>query len=186
MTRIEMKAAAKQQISGSILALVIIFLITGLIAGTFVGALLVPALSVSLCAIYLGMTKGTKASIGDMFCRIGTVGKALWLSILIYVFTYLWTLLFIIPGIIKGFSYSMAYYVLAENPNMTAREALNTSKRIMKGHKWELFVLQLSFIGWHLLGMITCGIAYIYVIPYISATTANFYNSIKEPVVVEG
>lgn len=79
----------------------------------------------------------------------------------------------------------MAGYVLAENPNLTARQALNISKQITKGHKAELFVLGLSFIGWGLLCVITFGIAYIYVMPYMNATITNFYNSIKGNVAVE-
>jgi uncharacterized membrane protein len=82
----------------------------------------------------------------------------------------------------------MSFYILAENPGMTAREALNESKRIMHGHKADYFVLSLSFIGWILLVSVTFGIAAIYVGPYVAATTANFYNAIKqksEPVAVE-
>ena len=74
----------------------------------------------------------------------------------------------------------MSFYILADNPELTAREALSKSKEMMNGHKWDLFVLQLSFFWWYLLVGITFGIAAIYVTPYISATTANFYNSIKE------
>ena len=74
----------------------------------------------------------------------------------------------------------MAPYILAENPTMKAREALNESKLIMKGQKMRLFVLYLSFILWSLLGMVTCCIAYIYVGPYIQATITNFYHDIKQ------
>ena len=75
----------------------------------------------------------------------------------------------------------MAYYVLAENPQMSANEALNESKAIMDGHKMDLFVLYLSFIPWMLLGSITLGIAYIYVMPYMQLTITNFYHKIKRP-----
>lgn len=78
------------------------------------------------------------------------------------------------------YAYSMAPYILAENPEMSAKEALEKSKQITQGHKSELFVLQLSFLGWILLSAVTLGIASIYVVPYMSATVANFYNSIKE------
>lgn len=186
MTRAEMKAAAKQQITGNIGIMFGITLLVGIICSTGIGAILMPGFMLSQVAIYLNMTAGQKASIGDMFCRMRSLGKGWWLSILIGVFTFLWTLLLYIPGIIKAYSYSMAYYVLAENPNMTAREALNISKQITNGHKWELFVLSLSFIGWILLSMVTFGIALIYVIPYMNATFANFYNSIKGNTTVEG
>ena len=74
----------------------------------------------------------------------------------------------------------MAPFILADNPELTAREALSKSKKIMDGHKFELFVLQLSFFWWYLLEGITFGIAAIYVTPYVNATTTNFYNKIKE------
>lgn len=179
MRRAELKAAAKEQIKGNIGMLLVIALITGLITCTVIGSILVPGLTLSLIAIYLNLTNGQKASVGDMFCRMGALGKGWWLSILTCFFTSLWSMLFVIPGIVKSFAYSMAPYVLAENPTMTAREALRVSKEITKGHKFEIFVLQLSFFWWHLLGMITFGLAYIYVVPYINATMANFYNSIK-------
>lgn len=105
----------------------------------------------------------------------------LWDNIsLIYIFgIMLLTFVLAVPAYIKMFSYSMAYYVLAENPTFKAREALNESKLIMKGQKMRLFVLYLSFVLWGLLGIITLGIAYIYVFPYIEATVANFYLDIK-------
>lgn len=80
---------------------------------------------------------------------------------------------------IKAYSYSMVFYILAENPQMTASEAITESREIMDGHKFELFVLELSFILWMLLSMVTFGIAMIYVVPYMSLTMTNFYNNIK-------
>lgn len=186
MTRAELKALAKQQIKGSIGTMFVIALLTTIITGTGLGSILTPGLSLSLCMIYLNMTKGQKASVGDMFEGVRHLGKAWWLNILIAFFTTLWSFLFVIPGIVKSLAYSMAGYVLADNPGLTARQALNESKRITMGHKGELFVLQLSFIGWHLLGAITFGIAYIYITPYMNATMANFYNAIKNPNAVEG
>ena len=114
-----------------------------------------------------------------MFCRMSSLGKGWWLNILTVFFVSLWSLLFYIPGIVKSIAYSMAPYILADNPNLTARQALTISKQITKGHKWELFVLQLSFIGWHFVGMLTFGLAYIWIIPYMSTTTAHFYNYLK-------
>lgn len=184
MTRAQLKAAAKEQIKGNIGILFVIALITGLITGTGIGSILIPGLTLSLIAIYLNLANGQKASVGDMFCRMGALGKGWWLNIITSFFISLWSALFVIPGIVKSFAYSMAPYVLAENPTMTAREALRVSKQITQGHKFEIFILQLSFFGWHLLGMITFGLAYIYIIPYMNATMANFYNSIKGAEVV--
>jgi uncharacterized membrane protein len=83
-------------------------------------------------------------------------------------------------------SYSQAMYILAENPEMGALEAISRSKAMMKGHKWELFVLTLSFMGWLFLGVLTLGIGFIWIVPYMNATLANFHNSINSDVVVEG
>lgn len=119
-------------------------------------------------------------SVGDAFKGFNITGKAVWLYILTILFTFLWSLLFIIPGIIKAFSYSMSQYILADNPKLTAMEALSESKQIMDGRKLDLFILVLSFVLWYLLCLITGGIAYIYVKPYFEATITNFYNEIKD------
>ena len=188
MNRAELKAKAKAQLQGKVgklfLCMLIIFAIgmaCGFIPvlGWIASFIVTPALSVGLCLVYLGVTYGKDVEVSSLFNGFHYTGKALWLSILISVFTALWTMLCYIPGIVKSFAYSMAYYVLAENPNMTAREALSESKRITNGHKMDLFILGLSFIPWILLVTVTCGIAAIYVVPYMSLTTANFYHEIK-------
>lgn len=180
-TRSEIKQMAKQQISGNIgilfLCSLVIFLI--MIPGSIVGFFIVPSFTVSVLMIYLNLAKGTRPEVGDIFKGFEVFGKALWLNIIMNFFITLWSLLFLIPGIIKSISYSMSFYILADNPTMTAREALNESKRIMHGHKWEYFVLGLSFIGWILLTCITFGLAGIYAMPYMNATYINFYNKIK-------
>lgn len=188
MTRAELKSAAKEQINGKIgILFVMALIIIGIaivcrfipIVGGIASFVITPAFTLSLCMVYLKLTKKEEISVGDVFTGFNKTGKALWLNIIIGFFTFLWTLLLIIPGIIKTYAYSMSFYILADNPELTAREALSKSKEMMNGHKWDLFVLQLSFFWWFLLVMVTLGIAAIYVTPYISATTANFYNSIK-------
>ncbi len=188
MTRVELKTAAKEQIKGKIGILFVMFLIIFAIMlvcffipfiGRIASFIITPAFSLSLCMIYLTLAKQQDISVGDVFSGFNQTGRALWLNILISIFTFLWSCLLIIPGIIKSYSYSMAFYILADNPELTAREALSKSKEIMNGHKMDLFVLQLSFIGWYLLTLITFGLVGIYAIPYINSTTANFYNSIK-------
>jgi len=142
--------------------------------------LISPAFALSFAMIFLALTKGIKPKVVDVFEGFKNWLKAFLLGLLMGIFVMLWSMLLFVPGIIKALSYSMSYYILAENPDMTAREALNESKKIMKGNKWRLFVLYLSFILWALLGTVTCGIAYIYVYPYMYATIANFYNAIKQ------
>lgn len=95
-------------------------------------------------------------------------------------FTFLWSLLFVIPGIIKGYEYMMIPYLLADNPQMDRKEAFAKSKEMMDGNKWKAFVLDLSFWGWGLLSGCTCGILYIfYVGPYIHLTKAELYHALK-------
>lgn len=187
MTRAQLKSMAKAQIKGNIGILFVIAIVATVITGVpLANLILVPALGLGLVKIYLNMTNGQKPKVGDLFSGLDQLGRAWWLSFLIGFFTSLWSMLFVIPGIVKGLSYSMAHYVLADHPEMTARQALNESKRITQGHKGELFVLNLSFLGWQILACFTFGILYIWLIPYMQATVANFYRSLTAKTTVEG
>lgn len=188
--RQELKELAKSQINGNLFILFICYLIVGIMAfvineipnfvlGLLGTLLITPVLSFNIYAIYLSLTHGQKPAVGDLFQNTHIWGKIVVLNLLMSIYILLWTLLFIIPGIVKGYSYSMAFYILIENPDMSAPEAITASKEMMVGHKLDYLVLQLSFILWILLCIITFGIATIYVGPYILATNANFYNSIK-------
>lgn len=102
---------------------------------------------------------------------------------MVNIFTALWTILFIIPGFIKGYSYAMTPYILkdkfaAGQTDIGATEAITESRHLMDGHKMDLFVLDLSFIGWGLLGIITFGIGFIWIVPSYRQTKANFYRSL--------
>lgn len=94
-------------------------------------------------------------------------------------FIFLWSLLLIIPGIIKKYAYSMVPYLLCENPEMTYKEALETSDDMTRGHKWDMFVLDLSFIGWYLLASVLLGFGILFVHPYYNATHAELYLALK-------
>jgi len=96
--------------------------------------------------------------------------------------TLLWLLLFIIPGFVKSYEYSMIPYLLAENPNLSASQAFSLSKQMTTGQKMDLFVLDLSFLGWIILGLICCGIGILFVLPYPEATRAEVYLILKESV----
>ena len=192
MNRAELKAAAKSQIKGKIGILFVITLIIGLISGV-AGAILsfipggslvasiiiTPAFSLSLIRVYLNVIKGNHPKAGDSFSGFDDFWSAFKVTFLVGLFTFLWSLLFVIPGIIKSFSYSMSTYILAENKGKPALECINESKAMTNGHKMDLFVLGLSFIGWEFLCVITLGIASIWVMPYMQATYANAYNSLK-------
>ena len=96
-----------------------------------------------------------------------------------YIYTLLWCLLFIIPGIIKSLSYAMTPYILRDHPEMKNNAAIELSMDMMEGHKADLFWLQLTFIGWWILCIFTLGIGFFWLTPYISSTNANFYEEVK-------
>lgn len=198
MNRAELKAAAKSQIKGKIGILFVIALIIGAISGlaSFVlnlipggglvaSIIITPAFALSTIRVYLNLTKGVEPKAGDAFCGFDDFWSAFKVTFLVGLYTFLWSLLFFIPGIIKSISYSMSMYILAENKGKSARECIKESMAMTDGHKMELFVLSLSFIGWGLLCGITFGIAAIWVVPYIQTTFANAYNSLKPATVVE-
>ncbi len=194
MTRQQLKSMAKEQIRGKVLGTLfrialIIYLVTfaaefvcALVhpaLGTVVGLLLAPAFTVSNARIYLNLAAGKYPKTKDGFSGFADYLSAFKTYFLVVLYTFLWSLLFIVPGIIKAISYSQAMYIIAENPEIGAREAIRRSEKMMNGHKMEYFVLSLSFIGWAILAPFTLGILYIWLIPYMTASCANFYNNIK-------
>jgi len=145
-----------------------------------VGLVLTGPLTLGLANYELKLLRNEESNTGDLFKGFKNFGRAVVLFLLEFIYLCLWTLLFIIPGIIKSYSYAMSFYILKDNPEMEAKEAITKSREMMKGHKWELFVLQLSFIGWILLTMLTFGILGVFFVgPWMNLTYAKFYESIK-------
>ena len=120
-------------------------------------------------------------SVKDLFSQFDRFGQGFLQAFLRGLYTFLWTLLFIIPGIVKSFAYAMTPFLMAEDPNLTAKEAIKLSQEKMMGHKGELFCLGLSFIGWSLLAALTGGIGYIFLNPYMNAAYAAFYRDKISP-----
>lgn len=108
------------------------------------------------------------------------------INIMQNIFVILWSLLLIIPGIIKSYQYSMIGYMLAENPKLDRKRAFELTKKMMNGNKWRLFVLELSFIGWYILSVLTFGIGIIFLLPYVQATNAQFYLELKKNAIDKG
>lgn len=192
MERAQLKAAAKSQIKGKIGILFVITLIIALISiaatailslipggGLIVSIIITPAFTLSLARVYLNVINGYHPDAGDAFSGFDDFWSAFKVTFLVGLFTFLWSLLLIIPGIIKSLSYSMSTYILAENKGKSALACINESKAMTDGYKMDLFVLGLSFIGWVFLCCITFGIAGIWVIPYAQATYANAYVALK-------
>ena len=115
----------------------------------------------------------------NIFDGFNNFSSAVLAQLLITVFVCLWTLLLIIPGIIASYSYFLVFYILSDNPELSAMDALKESKKMMYGYKWKLFCLQLSFIGWGILSTLTIYIGYLWLSPYMYSSFANFYENLK-------
>lgn len=118
--------------------------------------------------------------LGELFSAFkGNFSGAFLVYLMTYLFTLLWTLLFIVPGIVKSYSYSMAQYIHQDDPSKEWNQCINESKQMMKGHKWQLFCLDFSFVGWMILGFLCCCIGIAFVYPYRYVARANFYMALK-------
>lgn len=110
-----------------------------------------------------------------LFSRMSIFGRALGLRLMMGILTGLWSLLFVIPGVVATYRYVLAPYLMAEHPEMGVMEAISQSKALMRGNKWRLFCLKLSFIGWGILSTLTLGIGDLWLAPYLNAAKAAFY-----------
>lgn len=128
---------------------------------------------------FLSLSRRQDAQLSQLFDGFNRFVNALVAYLLMSLFIILWTLLFIIPGIIAGLSYSQTFFILAENPQMEGRDALRKSKTLMKGNRWKLFFLLGRFFGWFLLGLISLGIGFLWIMPYLATTLARFYDDLK-------
>lgn len=143
------------------------------------------AIQIVTCIVSAGFTifilntvRGANACYENLLDGFGIFLRVLWLSILKWLFTLLWSMLLFVPGIIAAYSYRMALYILIDHPEMSAMECLRESKRMMKGHKMELFVLDLSFIGWSFLSQLSVvgWFVSIFTTPYFALTYAQYYE----------
>lgn len=121
------------------------------------------------------VAENRQGEVSVIFSRFDIFLKTMGLNLFMALFICLWSALGIVPGIIAAYRYRLAPYLMAENPNLGIREAVNISKELMAGHKWRLFCLNLSFIGLAILSALTCGIGVLWFRPYIYAANAAFY-----------
>lgn len=129
---------------------------------------------------FLKISRNEQVNYKELFSKTNMFGSYIGISLLAGIFTFLWSLLFIIPGIIAALNYSLVYYIKLDNPKLSAIDVIRKSKQMMQGHKWDFFVLNLSFLGWGILSIFTLGILYLWLVPYMQVTYANFYNKLKE------
>ena len=193
MTRSEMKRNAKARLGKGIftnrwLMGVLVCLILGAIttaAGTIIPGLgaiiIVGPVTYGLKKMFLIQAREDRdMKIGDLFCGFSEdFGGTFLLGLMSNLFVILWSLLLVIPGIVKSYAYEMMYYIKADHPEYDWRTCLRESEKMMKGHKWQLFVLDLSFLGWYIVGLLCLGIGVLWVAPYHQATRSQFYESLK-------
>ena len=186
MTRKDLRRAARNQLHNGIfkdawmLALVVC-LLQSVISGIWlVGFVLAGPLAFGAAYYFLALGRKAPTEIGHLFKGIQYhFGDTFLLWLLKNLFILLWTLLLIIPGIIKSYSYAMAEFIQVDDENKEWKHCIDESRRMMDGHKWDLFVLDLSFIGWYIVGILCLFVGVLWVIPYHTAARANFYRVLK-------
>ena len=144
--------------------------------------LLIFPLSYSFIMLFLSFQRGADdLKVKELFKAFNKsyYGKSMGLYLLIAIFTALWTMLLIVPGIIKSLSYALAPYILADNPEISANEAINRSMEMMKGHKMDLFLMWLGYIGFASLSILALGIPLLWLYPYYQTVLAKFYEEVK-------
>lgn len=184
----EIRARAWSAMSGkwgtcALILLIFFILVSGLslipIVGSL-GTLLVSGpFSLGLAIVFLRLVRDESIDVGMLFKGFEDFMRSFVAGLLVSIYTLLWMLLLIVPGIIAGLSYSLTFFIISDNPNIGPNEAIGKSKEMMRGHKMELFLLQLSFIGWFLLGLVTFSIGFLWIGSYYYAAMAVFYQEVR-------
>ena len=147
--------------------------------GWIISILIGGSMSIGIAIFSLSVDRKQDAQLGQIFEGFQKFNIGLGAYLLIAVFVILWMLLLIIPGIIAALSYSMTYFIIAENDSIGSLDAITKSKEMMLGNKWKLFCLGFRFIGWALLCILTLGIGFLWLYPYMMVSFAQFYDDIK-------
>lgn len=158
-----------------IIGLIVVFLIWAIV-GLIIGG----AATFGYAKFNLNLIDRKEVAFIDLFSQFERIGAGFCMQFLRGLYVFLWSLLLIIPGIIASYSYSMTPYIMAEHPEYGANYAIGLSKEMMRGNRWRLFCMQLSFIGWVLLSLLTLGIGLLWVGPYMEAANAAFYRDVSK------
>lgn len=170
---------------GLAIGVFVLLTLPGLLAGNIpcvgpIGVLLIEgALALGAARFFLAYARRTAADVALAFSGFTLFGKTLLTYVLVSIFVLLWMLLLIIPGLIKALSYSMVWFIMADNPEIEPMEAIDRSMKMMDGRKWKYFCLQWRFFGWALLAILTLGIGFLWLVPYIQTSNAHFYEDVK-------
>lgn len=195
MTRQQIKAMARAQLGNSIfgntwLIAVVVILIQGALSylvnvipgvGQIATILISGPMAYGVASMFIKQTRtGEPMNIPDIFNGFrDDFSNTFLIGLMTTLFTMLWSLLFVIPGIVKAYSYSMAMYIKNDNPDYDWRKCIDESQEMMSGHKADLFMLDLSFLGWMIVGTLCAGVGVFWVNAYISAAHAQFYEDLR-------
>ena len=191
MNRSECKKSAKELmknnwIMGFVVVLIYSAIIAGLgaISGGIATIILSSSLLIAMFNVFISAYHGKGYEVSYMLKGWDKgLSNRIALSALKFLYIFLWSLLFIIPGIVKSYSYYLAEFISREYPEKTAKECLDESRKLMDGKKMDLFLLDLSFLGWHILSVLTCGVLYVWVLPYMYQTIVVFIDKNIYPLV---
>jgi|TARA_B110000503_G_scaffold125198_1_gene192527 uncharacterized membrane protein len=184
----ELMAEARESLSGNWGLAIGTFLVYGIIisslqfipvVGSVLALFIAGPMLVGVSMFSLSLSRGENARLEQIFEGFKNYGTVLGAYLLMVLFIFLWVLLLIIPGIIAAIAYSQTFYILAEDDTIGSMDALKKSKEMMDGYKWKYFCLGLRFIGWALLCILTLGIGFLWLSPYIQISNAKFYEDLK-------
>lgn len=188
----DIKNKSKEQLQGRYWYIFIVvflyFIISSASIPLIIGMFLIGPLSVGVAHVLLYFIRNPEGE--DNFELLFEAFKQNFVNsaittLIVAILVFLWSLLFIIPGIIKSYSYSMTRFILADEPDISPLDAIAKSQKMMQGHKMELFLLSFSYFGWYLLGLLTFGISVFYIRPFVNVSHANFYLQLKNDRVIE-
>lgn len=188
-TSYELRAEAREFLAGkwtpAVVATLVLMIIFGCISA-------IPFLNILLCLVlspliysyevmFLNAQRGTinTIDVARIFDGFSEYKRIFITLLLMWIYIWLWSILLVIPGIIKGYSYSMTPYIMNDDPSISGDAAIEKSMQMMRGNKMRLFLLDLSFIGWAILSVITAGIGFLWLSPYMYSTHAKFYEDLK-------
>jgi uncharacterized membrane protein len=169
----------------SIAAFVVYLLISSALSGVYpkasglISLIITGPFTLGLSMFFLEIVRGATPPFSRVFEGFQRFPTAMGAYVLMVVFIVLWSLLLIVPGIIAALSYSMTWYILVDDDRVGPMEAIRRSKEMMDGHKGRLFLLLLRFFGWALLCILTLGIGFLWLVPYINASMAAFYEDLR-------
>ncbi|MGV8877562.1 MAG: DUF975 family protein [Sphingobacteriaceae bacterium] len=154
------------------------------IVGPIAVLIITGPLGLGLAYFSLSISRNQDAKLEQIFEGFNNFVTALVAYLLMLLFILLWMLLLIIPGIMAAIAYSMTFYILADDPSIKPMDAIDKSKKMMDGYKWKYFCLGLRFFGLALLCLLTLGIGFLWLLPYMYVTMANFYEDIKSNLII--